>query len=108
MDHAIRALVAAVLANDFAARDLTDEGHRRLHDLIARMHGAGGRPPMFRALAMRQIGNVLHEAVEWLNLATPSYAVVTWRADGRGLSWREVKSEAAARALLRSSLKSLE
>ena len=81
---------------------LTDEGHRRLHDLIARMHGAGGRPPMFRALAIRQIGNVLHEAVEWLTTATPSYSVVTWRADGRGLNWREVKSEAAARTLLKS------
>ena len=85
-----------------AKLDLTDEGHRRLHDLIARMHGVGGRPPMFRALAIRQIGNALHEAVEWLNLAAPSFAVVTWRADGRGLSWREVTSEAAARALLRS------
>ena len=57
---------------------------------------------MFRALAMRQIGNVLHEAVEWLTTATPSYSVVTWRADGRGLNWREVKSEAAARTLLKS------
>jgi len=85
-----------------AKLDLTDEGHRRLHDLIARMHGAGGRPPMFRALAIRQIGNVLHEAVEWLTTATPSYSVVTWRADGRGLNWREVKSEAAARTLLKS------
>ena len=85
-----------------AKLDLSDPGQRRLHALIARMHGAGGRPPMFRALAIRQIGNVLHEAVEWLNLATPSYAVVTWRADGRGLSWREVKSEAAARALLKA------
>lgn len=76
--------------------------HRRLHDLITRLHGAGGRPPTFRALAIRQIGNVPHEAVEWLTSATPSYAVATWRADGRGLSWREVKSEAAARALLKA------
>lgn len=82
-----------------AKLDLTDEGHRRLHDLIARMHG--GRQPTLRAIAIRQIGNVLHEAVEWLNSATPSFAVVTWRADGRGLSWRDVKSDAAARALLK-------
>ena len=83
-----------------AKLDLTDEGHRRLHDLIARMHG--GRRPTLRAIAVRQIGNVLHEAVEWLNSATPSYAVVTWHADGQGLRWRKVESEAAARTLLKS------
>ena len=79
-----------------AKLDLTDEGHRRLHDLIARMHGAGGRPPTFRALAIRQIGNVLHEAVQWLNSAAPSFAVVTWQADGLGLSWKDVASRATA------------
>lgn len=83
-----------------AKLDLTDEGHRRLHDLIARMHG--GRRPTLRAIAIRQIGDLLHEAVEWLNAATPSFAVVTWQTDGHGLSWRKVKSEAAARALLKA------
>lgn len=57
---------------------------------------------MLRAIAIRQIGNVLHEAVEWLKSPTPSYAVVTWHADGLGLNWQAAASEAQARALLRS------
>lgn len=85
-----------------AKLDLSDPGQRRLHALIARMHGAGGRPPTFRALAIRQIGNALHEAVEWLTTAKPEFAVVTWRADGRALCWQDAASEAQARAILKA------
>lgn len=83
-----------------AKLDLADENQRRLHDLIARMHG--GRHPTLRALAIRQIGNVLHEAVEWVGRSAPLYSVVTYQPDGFGLSWRDTDSEAAARALLKS------
>lgn len=83
-----------------AKLDLSDPGQRRLHGLIVRMHG--GRQPTLRALDMRQIGNAIHEAVQWFPTATPSYAVICWQADGRGLSWRETPSEAAARAMLKA------
>lgn len=78
--------------------DLTDEGQRRLHDLIRRFHT--GRWPLFRALGMRQHGGVLYEAVEWLRMARPNYTVVKWRPDGSGLSWQVATSARAALAAL--------
>jgi len=84
-----------------AARlDLADEGQRRLHDLIHRFHT--GRWPVFRCLGMRQVDGVIYEAVEWLRMAQPSFAVVTWRADGLGLSWRDAASTHGALTLLNS------
>lgn len=84
----------------FAARlDLTDEGQRRLHDLIERFHT--GRWPLFRCLGMRQIDGVLYEAVEWLRMDRPSFGVVTWRSDGLGLRWTDCESVADAIVALR-------
>lgn len=86
--------------NIVAKRDLLNEGQRRLHDLIHRMHM--GRWPTLRALAMIQIGGVLCEAVEWAGVVRPSYSVVRWQSDGLGLSWKDVASAQEARAVLTS------
>ena len=83
-----------------AKLDLSDPGQRCLHALIARMHS--GRQPTLRARDMRQIGNAIHEAVQWLTTATPRYAVISWQADGRGLCWQDATSEAQARAMLKA------
>lgn len=84
-----------------AARlDLADEGQRRLHDLIRRMHT--GRWPLFKCLGMRQINGVLYEAVEWLRIAEPSFGVVTWRSDGLGMTWHEAETAERARSVLRA------
>ena len=84
-----------------AARlDLAKEGQRRLHDLIRRMHT--GRWPLFRCLGMRQIDGVLYEAAQWLRMAKPSFGVVTWRADGLGLTWEETETAEQARARLKA------
>lgn len=84
-----------------AARlDLTDEGQRRLHALIQRFHT--GRWPLFRCLGMRQVNGVIYEAVEWLRMAEPSFAVVTWRADGSGLSWEDAAGAREAILSLRA------
>lgn len=83
-----------------AARlDLADEGQRRLHDLIRRLHG--GRWPLLRCLGMRQIDGVLYEAVEWLRMAKPTFSVVMWRADGLGLSWKPIETAEQARSQLK-------
>lgn len=74
-----------------AQLDLADEGQRRLHDLIQRFHT--GRWPLFRCLGGRQVNGVIYEAVEWLRIAEPSFAVVTWPADGLGLSWRNTSEQ---------------
>lgn len=82
-----------------AALDETNEDQRRLRDLIRRFHS--GRWPLVRHLGMRQIDGVLYEAVEWLRMAKPTFGVVTWQADGMGLSWSNCESSADANALMR-------
>lgn len=80
--------------------NLEDPEQRELYELIRRFHT--GRWPLFRALGMRQIGDTIVEAVQWLRMATESYSVVWWRADGLGLSWKETASAKEALALLKS------
>jgi hypothetical protein len=51
---------------------------------------------------MREVGGVLYEAVKWRRSGEPSFGVVTWRADGLGLSWHAAATRKAAMAALRS------
>lgn len=81
-----------------AALDETNEDQRRLRDLIRRFHS--GRWPLLRCLWMRQVNGVIYEAVEWLRMAEPSFAVVTWQADGRGLSWDAQSSAESATTVI--------
>lgn len=90
--------VSAAGLSLLARLDLQDEVQRRLYDLIWRMHS--GRWPLLRCLGMRQIDGVIYEAVEWLRRPSPHFAVVSWRADGLGLSWRDCPSARAARLAL--------
>jgi len=86
--------VSAGGLSPLARLDLHDEAQRRLHDLIWRMHS--GRWPLLRCLGMRQVDGVIHEAVEWLRRPSPHFAVLRWRPDGFGLSWRDAPSARAA------------
>ena len=49
---------------------------------------------------MRQVGDVLHEAVEWLNGAMPFCRMVTWRLDGLGLLGEATATAATSRHAL--------
>lgn len=83
-----------------AARlDLTNEGQRRLHDLIKRFHT--GRWPLFRCLGMRNVNGSLVEAVEWLRTSPPRYSVIYWQNDGFGLYWCAAKGNNSAMHMLR-------
>jgi len=84
-----------------ARLDLTDEGQRRLHDFILRMHT--GRWPTLRALAMRQgADGRLYEAAEWLR-TVERYSLIEWRADGNGMRIQPMLSRSAALSALRSA-----
>lgn len=84
-----------------AKLDLADEGQRRLHDFIRRMHT--GRWPMLRALAMRQgADGRLYEAAEWLR-TVERYSLIEWRADGNGMQVQPMPSRTAALSALRSA-----
>jgi hypothetical protein len=80
--------------------NLSDDGSRRLHDFIRRMHT--GRWPTLRALGMRQRrdGTII-EAVEWTRTAVPRYAVIEWRADGNGMRMKRMPSRKAALAAMK-------
>ena len=82
-----------------AALGLTEEDQRRLSVLIRRLHR--GRWPLLRCLAMRQVGGVLYEAAEWRKGCSPRYGLVTWRADGLGLSWQGLATRQAPLTTLR-------
>ena len=73
-----------------ASLNENDADQRRLQALIRRFHS--GRWPLFRCLGMRQVNGVIYEAVEWLRMAKPRFAVVTWQTDGLGMSWRDMPS----------------
>lgn len=81
-----------------AKLDLHDDNQRRLHDLIERMHG--GRRPILRALRMRQIDDVIFEAVQWPRMVTPRFSVIEWQPDGLGLRWKDAQSARAALTML--------
>ncbi len=83
-----------------ARLDLADEGQRRLHDFIHRMHT--GRRPTLRALKMQQINGTIWEAAEWLRTADPRFSVIEWLPDGSGLRMQHMPSRAAAISALRS------
>lgn len=83
-----------------AKLNLENQEQRELYELIRRFHT--GRWPLFRALGMRQIDGTIVEVVQWIRMATESYSVVWWRADGLGLSWKETASAKEALALLKS------
>jgi hypothetical protein len=78
--------------------DLADDAQRRVHELIQRFHS--GRWPLFRCLGMRQVDGVVFEAIQWLRIEPPQFALVRYRPDGHGLSWQRHKSRKAALAAL--------
>ncbi|PSM31180.1 hypothetical protein BVG81_006690 [Haliangium sp. UPWRP_2] len=82
-----------------AALGLAEEDRRRLSVLIRRLHR--GRWPLLLPLAMRQVGGVLCEAVLWRKGCSPHFGLVTWRADGPGLSWQGLATRQAALTTLR-------
>ncbi len=78
--------------------NLADGAQQRVHGLIQRFHT--GRWPLFRCLRMRQIEGIVFEAVQWLRVEPPLFAVVRYHQDGYGLSWQRYKSRKAALAAL--------
>lgn len=77
------------------------EGERQhLGAMIQRLHR--GRWPLMRCLAIREVGGVFYEAVKWRRSGAPCFGIVTWRADGLGLSWQAAATHKAAMAALRS------
>lgn len=82
--------------------DLADDAQKRIHELIQRFHS--GRWPLFRCLGMRQHSGSIYEAVQWLQVEPPLFAVVEYRPDGFGFSWRPYASRRAALAALRSQM----
>lgn len=77
---------------------LTDEQHQ-LRATIRYMHGTIW--PVFKSLGFRRTNGVIYEAVRWGRGAEQRFSVVTWQADGCGMSWSDVKTERAAIAYLR-------
>lgn len=90
------ASIAAVL-------DLGIAGERDAHDLLLRF--VTGHRPMWRLLAMRWHGTVLHVAIEWSRSLLPSrFSVVALTLDKPMLCWSELESEQAALAALREAI----
>lgn len=90
------ASIAAVL-------DLGIAGERDAHDLLLRF--VTGHRPMWRLLAMRRHGTVLHVAIEWSRSLLPSrFSVVALTLDKPMLCWSELESEQAALAALREAI----
>ena len=88
-----------------AKLDLTDEEQRFIHDAIQRTHT--GRRPLWRALAMRQVGLILYEAAQWhphRDDARSRYTVLRWDMAKRAVSWQDQPSRRAALSALRRSL----
>lgn len=82
---------APTIAGSF---NLADGAQQRIHELIQRFHT--GRWPLFRCLRLRQIGGIVFEAVQWLRVKPPQFAVVKYHQDGHGLSWQRHQSRKAA------------
>jgi hypothetical protein len=78
--------------------NLVDGAQQRIHELIQRFHT--GRWPLFRCLRLRQIEGIVFEAVQWLRVEPPQFAVVKYHRDGHGLSWQRYTSRKAALAAL--------
>jgi hypothetical protein len=90
-----------------AKLDLTDARQRIIHGAIAHMHT--GKDAMFRALGMRQAGDLIYEAAEQLPREPgkrPRYTVVTWNLAECGLRWKCARSRREALATLRTASES--
>ncbi len=76
--------------------DLSDERQRHMQGAIERMHS--GNAALFRALAMRQDGHVIHEAAELLPRTgkRPRYSLVTWNIAECGVTWKPARSRREA------------
>ncbi len=91
------------LATIAARLDLSDEKQRFVHDAIRRTHT--GRWPLWQALAMRQIGPFLVEAVRWRPRhlkERATFSVVRWDSNQMAVTWTYARSREAAIAALRS------
>lgn len=85
------------LLSAVAIFDLTDQTEREMHAIIERFHT--GRWPIFRCHAMRRVGSVIYEVVQWTPARVsrpPAHALVTWDLTTLGLRWRDCPTLAAA------------
>jgi len=82
-----------------AAFDLNNESEREVRATIERFHT--GRWPLFRCHAMRRVGNVVYEVVQWnrgsVKGSPPVYSLVTWDLTEIWLRWRDYPTLEAAR-----------
>ena len=58
--------------------DLADDAQRRVHELIQRFHPRA-LAALFRCLGMRQVDGVVFEAIQWLRIEPPQFALVRYR-----------------------------
>lgn len=88
-----------------AKLDLSDEHQRTMHDTIRRSHI--GRWPLWRALAMRQVGPYIFEAARWQRRSRASrrasFCLLRWEPSVCALKWYDMPSRGAALAALKAA-----
>lgn len=87
-----------------AKLDLSDENHRLTHDVMRRTHT--GRWPMWKSLAMRQIGGVIYEVARECPRRKQQrcgFVLLRWTLDVCGISWTPAPSKRSAMELLRTA-----
>jgi hypothetical protein len=84
-----------------AKLDLSDDNQRTMHDFIRRSHT--GRWPLWRALAMRQVGPYIFEVAGWQRRALPRearFCLVRFEPAACAVQWQAMPSRKAALAAL--------
>ena len=77
--------------------DLSDENQRIIQTLIERTHT--GRWPLWRSLGMRQAGELIFEAVQWVprrRSASPKFSLLRWDIARLAVSWTDMPSRTDA------------
>jgi len=90
--------------------DLSDEHQRTMHDTIRRSHC--GRWPLWRALAMRQVGPYIFEAAccpprSRRTSRRASFCLLRWEPAACALKWYEMPSRRAALAALKAAVEAV-
>lgn len=86
-----------------ARLDLSDEHQRAMHDFIRRSHS--GRWPLWRALAMRQVGPYIFEAARWQRRSAAQegrFCLLRWEPTRGAVQWQAMPSQRAALAALKA------
>jgi hypothetical protein len=89
-----------------AKLDLSDEHQRIMHDCIRRTHS--GRWPLWRALAMRQVGPYIFEAAYCQSRSRrasrqASFCLLRWEPMTCAVKWYDMPSRRAALAALKAA-----